>query len=253
MSDELPRFVVPPRPPLPEALRRPIGPDPKPGPEGQSRPPQAGVKPDAPVKPPVIPRRVTRQTPDGKEIVVEWIDHTKLVYKDRYGLLFNAPVGGAVCLAFAEYLSLLQLGDGLRWAGMGLIGAGLALWVYKYGHELARETQRSVTFRPNGEVQIDAPVYGPAHKPGAARSMTVARGAERISSIEYTKTAEWSIIDDKAVVLADHWYDVHFFFDDEMRVSVSRSFASRDHAHALTALLVKAHADAKRLRAARSF
>lgn len=168
--------------------------------------------------------------------MVQWTDRTRFQFYDPRMVRYALPV-----LAFILAISAMAGPSGstltpLAWlAALGAVG----LWAYIFMYEKDHYDARAIKFEPDGTVTFVNPPPRNLDRHDTAPSYAIRKGISRITSIEYTKTADWSPIRSDRVYGSDHWYDVHVFFGDEWRVTVSRNFGQRDHAHQMTAHLNK--------------
>lgn len=201
--------------------------------------------------PPLIATAVERATTEGVEYEVTWTDFAKLNFWDRYYLLFVLPGLAFFMWTYAPFSygfgSSHDFYLALCWIATA---AGVGIWIYKAWHERDRYSVRSITFSPNGSIFVRNP---PSYNPNYATegpSIVIADGVSRLTSIEYTKTADWSWTIPQCVRSVEHWYDVNLFLGEEWRVAVSRNLGSRDHAHQVNGHLNKLKARLTRPRPA---
>lgn len=184
-------------------------------------------------RPPLIATTTEQQTPEGTQYTITWTDYAKLQFWDRHHLLLGLPVITAILFTW----SMTAWGEsGKFWTAMACLSlaASVGLWLYKFYHERRRHSVRAVVIRPDGSILLQNPPAYNANEETDGPSMVVPQGLSRLTSIEYTKTAEWHWLIPQQVYTVEHWYDVHFLFGEEWRVSVSRNLGSRDHAHQVT-------------------
>lgn len=201
-------------------------------------------------KPPIIATTTERETPEGTEYTVTWTDYAKLSFWDRHHMLIALPVVTVMTFSYGAAM----WGDTAKLmtaAGFALAIASVGLWIYKLYHERRRHSVRAITINPDGSILLRNPPSHDANKETDGLSMVVPSGLSRLTSIEYTKTAEWHWMIAQCVSFSvEHWYDVHFLFGEEWRVSVSRNLGSRDHAHQITGHLNRLKAKLTRPQAA---
>lgn len=185
-------------------------------------------------KPPIFATTTKTETPAGTEYKVTWTDYARLAFWDRYHQLFILP-GLTLLTAIYAFALMYHPSSGpltaLAWT-LGVLSVGL--WTWKFIHERRRYRTRTLIIRPDGTIEIPIPPSAEANYETDGLPVVVSNGVGRLTSVEYTKTAEWSWIMPQCVYSAEHWYDVHLFFGEEWRVSVSRNLGSRDHAHQVT-------------------
>jgi len=102
---------------------------------------------------------------------------------------------------------------------------------------------------PDGSIFLNNPPALDVNYETNGPSILLQNGLSRLTSIEYTKTADWSWIMPQCVRSAEHWYDVHLFLGEEWRITVSRALGSRDHAHQITGHLNRLKAELTKPRA----
>lgn len=200
-------------------------------------------------KPPLIATTTERRTPEGIEYTVTWTDFAKLSFWDRHHLLLGLPVMTVMVFIYGATL-WGDTGKLFTVFGVVLAAASVGIWIYKFYHERDRRSVRSIVIQPGGSILLRNPPSYDANRETDGQSMAIANGLGRLTSIEYTKTAEWLWIMPQCVRSVEHWYEVHFLFGEEWRVSVSRSLGSRDHAHQITGHLNRLKAKLTRPQAA---
>jgi hypothetical protein len=182
---------------------------------------------------PLLATTTKRETPEGVEYTVTWTDFAKLRFADRESLMGILPFASVVLLLFGTLAQGLvtRWGDTMITVG-GLLGVGwVAMWLFKLYYQRSRLTPRSLVIEPDGTILLGNPPSADASTESDAPPRTIPNGLARLTSIEYGKTAEWQTLTREDVYAIDAWYDVHLVFGTEGRVSVSRNFGSRDHAH----------------------
>lgn len=199
--------------------------------------------------PPIIATTTERQTEGGVEYTVTWTDFAKLTFWDRYYLLYVLPVA----TFYLGTLSVGLWGDTAKLAQLVMwlfAAASVGIWIYKFYHERDRYSVRSLVIRPDGSILFQNPPSNDANHRTDGPSLTVENALSRLTSIEYTKTADWLWIMPQCVRSVEHWYEVHFLLGEEWRISVSRNLGSRDHAHQITGHLNRLKAKLTRPQAA---
>lgn len=184
-------------------------------------------------RPPLIATTTEQQTDEGTQYTITWTDYAKLQFWDRHHLLLGLPVITAVMFSWSA-TAWGDFGKLLTVIACLFLAASVGLWIYKFYHERRRHSVRAVVINPDGSILLRNPPAYNANEETEGRSMVVQQGLSRLTSIEYTKTAEWHWLIPQQVYTVEHWYDVHFLFGEEWRVSVSRNLGSRDHAHQIT-------------------
>ena len=210
---------------------------------GKSGPTDDGIHAEQPAstvsggtgaEPPVFATTTKTETPEGAAYTVAWTDYARLAFWDRHHLLFMLPALTLLSAIYALALTYHPSSGPLTVLTWTLGSASVGLWTWKFIHERRRRRVRTLTIRADGSIEIPIPPSVDANNETDGLPVVVSNGLSRLTSIEYTKTAEWSWIMPQRVFGADHWYDVHLFFGEEWRVSVSRNLGSRDHAHQVT-------------------
>lgn len=186
--------------------------------------------------PPVSATVTERQTAQGIEYRVTWTDFTRLRLWDQGNMLFVLPVLTLVSafVTVSLYPGTRVVAEALTWL-FAIAAAGA--WVFKFYHERRRRSVRSIVLSPDGSFSLENPPAEDANYETDGPSFRLQDGLRRLTSIEYTKTADWSWITNECVRSPDHWYDVHLFLGEEWRITISRNLGSRSHAHQIAGCL----------------
>lgn len=189
---------------------------------------------------PKITAMSTHTTKDGVVHSVSWVDFVRLRFEDRANtipifILFFIVLAGH---AFLQYQFFRYHGFTTELViEIGLAIVVMLFWAYVVWHQRRRYSHRSVVFYPDGSIRLINPPPYDAELATEGSDRLIPGGLRQITSIEYTKTADWLWIDKDSVRSVEHWYDVHLFLGEDWRISLSRNLGSRDHAHHITGAL----------------